>query len=152
MPKLIYSSLLIAILFCGCKEESLDIGQSQYHLKNWAFKNFTKVDSINPILRPTTSLSFECPITKEKRNWEERNVLNPSAIVKDSEIYLFYRAQDSSGTSRIGLAISSYGLHFTKQQTEDFYSNKLTNMKLTLSKPLPTNILNTLPQMNTVHS
>ncbi len=121
MPKLIYSSLLIAILFCGCKEESLDIGQSQYHLKNWAFKNFTKVDSINPILRPTTSLSFECPITKEKRNWEERNVLNPSAIVKDSEIYLFYRAQDSSGTSRIGLAISSDGLHFTKQQKPIFY-------------------------------
>ena len=49
--------------------------------------------------------------------WEEKNVLNPSAIVKDGKVYLIYRAQDSAMTSRLGLAISEDGLHFKKQPT-----------------------------------
>jgi predicted GH43/DUF377 family glycosyl hydrolase len=36
-------------------------------------------------------------------------------VVKDGKVYLFYRAQDKSGTSRIGLATSDDGVHFTKQ-------------------------------------
>lgn len=121
MKKPIYLTMLLVILFCACKKKPLHIDQPQDSLQQWAFTDFTKVDSINPILRPTTTLAFECPITKEERNWEERNVLNPSAIVKGNEIYLFYRAQDSSGTSRIGLAISTDGLHFTKQEKPVFY-------------------------------
>ena len=35
-------------------------------------------------------------------------------MVKDDKVYLFYRAQDAGGTSRIGLAVSSDGLHFEK--------------------------------------
>ena len=116
-----YALVLLSLFFCSCNKESSETGQLQENTDSWAFTNFTKVDSINPILRPTLSLKFECPITKEERNWEERNVLNPSAIVKGNEVYLFYRAQDSSGTSRIGLAISSDGLHFTKQEKPVFY-------------------------------
>jgi predicted GH43/DUF377 family glycosyl hydrolase len=36
-------------------------------------------------------------------------------------VYLFYRAQDVSGTSRIGLAVSSDGLHFEKRGEPVFY-------------------------------
>jgi predicted GH43/DUF377 family glycosyl hydrolase len=121
MKKSIYSIVLLAILFFGCRKQDGTTDLSQDSHTPWAFSSFVKVDSVNPILRPTASLQFECPITKEQTNWEERNVLNPSAIVKGNEIYLFYRAQDSSGTSRIGLAISSDGLHFTKQGTPIFY-------------------------------
>lgn len=80
----------------------------------WALSGFVKVDSINPILHPSANLSFACPLTNTAVNWEERNVLNPSAVVKDGNVYLLYRAQDSSGTSRIGMAVSADGLHFEK--------------------------------------
>ncbi|HKL32877.1 MAG TPA: glycoside hydrolase family 130 protein [Tangfeifania sp.] len=76
---------------------------------------------MNPILKPSPDLSFVCPINKQSIRWEERNVLNPSAIVKDGKVWLFYRAQDVSGTSRIGLAVSSDGLHFEKQPEPVFY-------------------------------
>ncbi len=122
--KSMYSIILIAIFFCSCQKESVETAELHQDIDHWAFTNFTKIDSINPILKPTTSLQFECPITKEERNWEERNVLNPSAIVKDDQVYLFYRAQDSMGTSRIGLAISDDGLHFTKQETPVFYPDE----------------------------
>ncbi|NND62355.1 MAG: glycosidase, partial [Flavobacteriaceae bacterium] len=60
--------------------------------------------------------------------WEERNVLNPTAIVKDNRVYLFYRAQDSMGTSRIGMAISDDGLNFKKEPAPVFYPD-LDSMK-----------------------
>jgi len=74
--------------------------------KAWAFSSFEKADSINPILKPSASLTFTDPITKKQVAWEQRNVLDPSAVVKGDSVYLFYRAQDSMGTSRIGIATS----------------------------------------------
>lgn len=112
---------IIPILFLGCRQGNLKTDLNQETENPWAFTNFEKVDSLNPILKPTFSLTFECPISSELVNWEERNVLNPSAVVKGNEIYLFYRAQDSSGTSRIGLAISSDGLHFKRHDKPVFY-------------------------------
>lgn len=82
---------------------------------------FVKADSLNPILKPSPDLSFQCPINNQLINWEERNVLNPSAVVKDGKVYLFYRAQDVSGTSRIGMATSSDGLNFEKSPVPVFY-------------------------------
>ena len=80
--------------------------------QKWALIDFVKVDSINPILSPDIKQSFSCPVSNKTVNWEERNVLNPSAIVKDNKVYLIYRAQDNQMTSRLGLAISEDGLHF----------------------------------------
>ncbi|MEN8125429.1 MAG: glycoside hydrolase family 130 protein [Bacteroidota bacterium] len=91
---------------------------------DWSMQNFIKVDSINPILKPSDKLSFTCPISNKNVKWEERNVLNPSAIVKDGKVYLFYRAQDLQGTSRIGMAVSSDGLHFEKSRSPVFYPDK----------------------------
>lgn len=62
----------------------------------------------NPILRPRNN------------DWETKAVCQPAAIVKDSTVYLFYRAEDNSGaslwngTSRIGMATSTDGIHFTR--------------------------------------
>ena len=110
-------NILIAILFLlvGCQEKSTEQEIA------WEFSGFEKNDSLNPILHPTASLSFECPISSKKVAWEERNVLNPSAIVKDNKVYLFYRAQDINGTSRIGMAISLDGLRFKKSPAPVFY-------------------------------
>ena len=83
--------------------------------------HFVKVDSINPILEPQLNQVFQSPISDKMVRWEERNVLNPSAIVKDGKVYLIYRAQDKDMTSRLGLAISDDGLHFNKQPTPIFY-------------------------------
>ncbi len=47
--------------------------------------------------------------------WESKNVLNPTAIVKDGEVYMFYRGQNHKLVSYIGLATSSDGTTFQKQ-------------------------------------
>jgi len=119
--KKIIISVLSLLLFFSCEEKRSQDNSKFETFEHWAFTDFEKVDSINPILKPSLDLTFECPITKNQVKWEERNVLNPSAVVKGNNVYLFYRAQDESGTSRIGLAISNDGLHFTKQASPVFY-------------------------------
>ena len=102
--------LLLSFSFTNCKQTRENQSKT-----DWAMLNFVKVDSLNPILQPSLSQNFNCPISKKTILWEERNVLNPSAVVKDGKVYLIYRAQDKNMTSRLGLAISEDGLHFTKQ-------------------------------------
>jgi predicted GH43/DUF377 family glycosyl hydrolase len=82
---------------------------------DWKMADFKKLDSQNPILNPTLTQVFDCPIQGKKVAWENKNVLNPTAIIKDGKVHLIYRAQDSLGTSRIGLAISEDGIHFKKE-------------------------------------
>lgn len=102
--------ILLSFSFTNCKQTRENQAKT-----DWAMLNFVKVDSLNPILQPSLSQNFNCPISKKTILWEERNVLNPSAVVKDGKVYLIYRAQDKNMTSRLGLAISEDGLHFTKQ-------------------------------------
>jgi predicted GH43/DUF377 family glycosyl hydrolase len=117
-----YLTVTIVLLFLvGCKNSNQDILTKSAEKNTWALLNFVKADSINPILRPTTSLSFDCPVSEKQVLWEGRNVLNPSAVVKDGKVYMIYRAQDSALTSRLGLAVSEDGLHFKKQDKPIFY-------------------------------
>ena len=52
--------------------------------------------------------------------WQRADVFNPGAIVKDGKVFLLYRAEDNPAailggrTSRLGLAESTDGIHFTK--------------------------------------
>ena len=108
-------------MLLGCIENPSTTSPSESIQKQWAFTDFEKVDSLNPILNPAASLNFVCPVTKKTVQWEARNVLNPSAVVKDGKVHLFYRAQDATGTSRIGMATSEDGLHFEKTATPVFY-------------------------------
>ncbi len=109
--------LILAFLYVSCSLQN----NKREITESWAFKNFVKADSLNPILQSSSDLIFVCPVNQKPVHWEERNVLNPAAIVKDDKVYLFYRAQDASGTSRIGLAVSYDGLHFKKFQKPVFY-------------------------------
>ncbi|WP_207511530.1 glycoside hydrolase family 130 protein [Longitalea luteola] len=84
---------------------------------SWMMLPFVKIDSVNPVLEPGTG-TFICPVRKQPVRWEEKDVFNPAAIVKDGKVFLLYRAEDligkHAGTSRIGLAESTDGLHFTR--------------------------------------
>ncbi|MCB0706450.1 MAG: hypothetical protein KDC34_14135 [Saprospiraceae bacterium] len=107
-------------LFSGCADSPV----IQPNTADWTLVDFVKVDSLNPILTPANKQLFYCPVQEKEINWEARNVLNPSAIVKDDKVYLIYRAQDQEMTSRLGLAISTDGLHFTKQAAPVFYPDQ----------------------------
>ena len=81
---------------------------------------FTKIAG-NPVLgpRPRAESNFSCPWHNSVVGWEEKDIFNPAAIVKDGRVHLLYRAEDNvgafAGTSRIGLATSSTGLEFKAQ-------------------------------------
>jgi len=102
-------------------------------LATWALLPFTKVDSVNPILTPGNG-RFADPILHRQVSWEEKDVFNPAAVVKDGTLYLLYRAQDRighpAGTSRIGLASSQDGLHFTRSELPVLYPDNDAEKKL----------------------
>lgn len=109
--------LLVASIVLSCTNNSKETTNKS----NWELTGFVKADSINPILQPTADLSYNCPLQKIATPWAERNVLNPAAVVRNDSVFLFFRAQDKNGTSRIGLATSTDGLHFTYAATPVFY-------------------------------
>ena len=107
---------VITILFsCSADQKEKPLSSS------WQLMGFQKADSINPILQPSEELKFQDPYSLDTVQWEERNVLNPAAVVYDDKVYMLYRAQDSAMTSRIGLAVSEDGLHFRKESAPIFY-------------------------------
>ncbi|GAA4279759.1 glycoside hydrolase family 130 protein [Gaetbulibacter aestuarii] len=108
----VYLLFLMLVLSNCVQNKTYELVNDQ--VNTWGFHDVEKVDSLNPVLKPSTDFSFKSPISNETVYWESRNVLNPAAVVHDNKVYLFYRAQDSSGTSRIGLATSKDGLHFNK--------------------------------------
>ncbi|HQQ95952.1 MAG TPA: glycoside hydrolase family 130 protein [Cyclobacteriaceae bacterium] len=90
----------------------------------WALLPFTKVDSLNPVLSAGDH-SFTCPILQQPVRWDEKDVFNPAAVVRDGKVWLLFRAEDTigkyAGTSRIGLAVSDDGLHFNKMEEPVLY-------------------------------
>ena len=92
--------------------------------KKWMIAPFVKQDSVNPCLVPLKT-KFRDPILNTQVAWEEKDVFNPAAVVRNNKVYLLYRAQDKigkpAGTSRIGLATSSDGLHFKRSSTPVLY-------------------------------
>jgi predicted GH43/DUF377 family glycosyl hydrolase len=51
---------------------------------------FQKVNEANPILQAGTGV-FKCPILQQEIKWEEKDVFNPAAVVRNGAVYLFYR-------------------------------------------------------------
>ena len=113
--------LCFLILLAACTSSKNK--NNNNNISNWA-PSFHKVDIANPILVPNTSSRFFCPLQNDSVAWEAKNVLNPTALVKDGKVYLLYRAQDTAMTSRIGLAISEDGIHFKRQAQPIFFPAK----------------------------
>ena len=109
-------------------------GHSQNVLPDWALGGFVRPEKANPIITPNPSNQFDCPMQDKKIGWEESDVFNPAATVKDGKIYVLYRAEDNSATgigkrtSRIGLAESEDGIHMKRRKTPVMYPDK-DNMK-----------------------
>ena len=83
----------------------------------WMFGPFAKPAQVNPVISPNPNVA-----------WEAYATFNPAAVVKDGKVFLLYRAEDATGTqeigghtSRLGLAESSDGLHFTRRETPVLY-------------------------------
>ncbi|MEA1787414.1 glycoside hydrolase family 130 protein [Arenibacter sp. GZD96] len=74
----------------------------------------------NPIMRADSTYVFQDPITKKAVQWQKADVFNPAAIVRNDTVFMLFRAEDDPSailggrTSRVGLAYSTDGIHFTK--------------------------------------
>ena len=72
---------------------------------------------------PATNLPFgawkrasEEPIlSPQGTTWESAGTFNPAVPLHNGKFAMLYRAQDASGTSRLGYAESADGLHFTRR-------------------------------------
>jgi len=103
-----FSAILItALLFSSCSE-SPEPGATDDSGENWQLGPFEKYEG-NPILTP------------QGDSWEAKDLFNPAAFSDGETITMLYRAEDSTGvgdwngTSRIGLATSSDGIHFERR-------------------------------------
>ena len=88
---------------------------------NWGLGHFVRPDDVNPAITPRADSVFFCPMRKAQIHWEALHTFNPAAVVRNGKVYVLYRAEDNTGemqigmhTSRLGLAESSDGLHFTR--------------------------------------
>src|SRR5436190_22010000 len=89
--KYILHLLLVAFLV-SCKPTA---DQSKDY--NWALLPFTKADNVNPLLLPDTNSTFLCPEKNTIVQWEEKDVFNPAAVVRNDTVFLLFRAEDSIG-------------------------------------------------------
>jgi predicted GH43/DUF377 family glycosyl hydrolase len=56
------------------------------------------------------------PIISPKGNgWQAAGTFNPAVIMRKGKFVMLYRAQDRNGTSRLGLARSTDGVHFASE-------------------------------------
>jgi beta-1,2-mannosidase len=123
----IFSFVVLCVLSCliSCQPVSdTATASTTKRDTSWAMLPFVKVDSVNPILLPGEN-TFTCPILKQTLKWDEKDVFNPAAVVRDGKVFLLFRAEDMigkyAGTPRLGLATSDDGLHFTKMPQPVFF-------------------------------
>jgi predicted GH43/DUF377 family glycosyl hydrolase len=97
----------------------------------WMLGPFTRPENAQPVITARPESVFTDPILDKPVHWEALHTFNPAAVVRDGKIYVLYRAEDDSGTmqigmhtSRLGLAVSEDGLHFTREDTPVFYPAK----------------------------
>lgn len=96
--------------------------------EDWQIGLFTRPASGNPVISPNPESVFQDPIRNAPVHWEGLHTFNPAAVVRDGRIDVLYRAEDNTGTmrigmhtSRLGLAESEDGIHFTRQPAPVFY-------------------------------
>lgn len=104
--------------------------------RDWMFGPFIKPPAVNPIITPDRSTEFRSPISDSVVRWQEYATFNPAAAVKDGRIVLFYRAEDATGdstighhTSRLGMAESADGLHFTRRPAPVLFPDRDSQTK-----------------------
>lgn len=99
--------------------------------QRWAVGPFTKPAAVNPVIAPNAATTVRSPFNDSTVRWEEYATFNPAAVVREGKVYVLYRAEDASGdsaighhTSRIGLAVSTDGVHFTRRPTPVLFPDR----------------------------
>jgi beta-1,2-mannosidase len=94
----------------------------------WEIGPFTRPASGNPVIAPNPASVFEDPIRGTAVHWEALHTFNPAAVVRNGVVDVLYRAEDDTGamqigmhTSRLGLAESADGIHFTRRAAPVFF-------------------------------
>src|SRR5438552_13693995 len=54
-------------------------------------------------------------LSPQGTTWESAGTFNPAVVLHNGKFVMLYRAQGASGTSRLGYAESTDGLHFTRR-------------------------------------
>jgi predicted GH43/DUF377 family glycosyl hydrolase len=94
-------------------------------VESWGIGPFTRALNGEPVLTPRADTHFRCPVGRRTVAWEEKDVFNPAAVVRNGRVQLIYRAEDTvgrfAGTSRIGLATSPDGLRFERRAEPVLY-------------------------------
>jgi predicted GH43/DUF377 family glycosyl hydrolase len=116
--------VLFWMLFCGLVSSSALMAQ------DWVIGPWARA-SDGPVITPRKESVFNDPVSGGPTHWEALHTFNPAAIVRDGRIYVLYRAEDDSGemkigmhVSRLGLAVSTDGVHFERRQAPVFYPEK----------------------------
>ena len=98
--------------------------------EEWQIGPFTRPED-QPVIAPKPESLFRNPVDGQTVHWEALHTFNPAAVVRDGKVYVLYRAEDSSGemrigmhTSRLGLAESSDGIHFTRRTEPVLYPDR----------------------------
>lgn len=127
-----HALVAVGILFALQGQISLGQGEAASKKAGWMIGPFERPVE-KPVISPLKESTFADPITLEKVHWEALHTFNPAAIVRNGKIDVLYRAEDDTGsmmigghTSRIGLAESEDGLHFTRLSTPVLYPGEDT--------------------------
>src|ERR1700756_3582793 len=98
------------------------------HAQDWVIGPFARPANGNPVVTPRPQSTFDDPVLHASAHWEALHTFNPAAMVRDGKVFVLYRAEDDSGamqigghTSRLGLAESKDGIHFTRLGEPVFY-------------------------------
>jgi len=54
-------------------------------------------------------------LSPQGKGWESAGTFNPAVVINNGKFVMLYRAQDGFGTSRLGYAESSDGIHFIRR-------------------------------------
>lgn len=112
--------LVTVVMIFGCVSTRPE--QSEVPDFIWTLGGFERPAKMNPIIVPREESVFQDPMTGKTVHWEANDTFNPGAVAKDGKVYMLYRAEDRSGveighrTSRLGLAESEDGLHFSRRE------------------------------------
>lgn len=101
---------------------------AQQQEKPWKLGPFERPSDAQPIIQKKNATKFLDPMSGKEVAWESMATFNPAAVVKDNRIHVLYRAEEKLGekeigghTSRIGLATSTDGKSYDRQDQPIFY-------------------------------
>ena len=113
------------------REEPQPTVSERARAAQWMMGPFSRPEDAQPVITARRHSVFTDPILDKPVHWEALHTFNPAAVVRNGKIYVLYRAEDDSGTmqigmhtSRLGLAVSEDGVHFTREAAPVFYPAK----------------------------